>query len=174
MKTKILRDSLGKRRKCVYIKCDKCGKYNWKPIRTLKFKKHYCSTKCQLGHTTNKVEVKCANCGNAFEQSLSRIKRSKSGLMFCSKKCLGIARRKENAIIKVKGNGLATYRSLAFRYYEHKCEICGYDDCIDILQVHHIDGNRNNNKKENLIIMCPNCHAKVTRKVKRLVGRKMI
>lgn len=39
-----------------------------------------------------------------------------------------------------------------------KCETCGFPD-KRILEVHHKDRNRNNNTRENLILLCPNCHA---------------
>jgi 5-methylcytosine-specific restriction endonuclease McrA len=39
-----------------------------------------------------------------------------------------------------------------------KCERCGYNK-LEILQIHHIDKDRNNNKMENLKLLCPNCHA---------------
>lgn len=39
-----------------------------------------------------------------------------------------------------------------------KCQICLYDE---IVEVHHIDRDRSNNNKENLIVLCPNCHKKV-------------
>ncbi|MDP3997718.1 MAG: HNH endonuclease [bacterium] len=38
-----------------------------------------------------------------------------------------------------------------------KCERCNYDK-REILQVHHKDGNRQNNEINNLEIICPNCH----------------
>lgn len=45
-----------------------------------------------------------------------------------------------------------------------KCEQCGYDekrnDGASIIQMDHIDGNCENNLKENLRLLCPNCHAK--------------
>ena len=34
---------------------------------------------------------------------------------------------------------------------------------MDILEVHHIDGNRDNNILDNLIILCANHHSKVHR-----------
>lgn len=37
------------------------------------------------------------------------------------------------------------------------CERCGFKE-TGILQVHHKDRNRKNNKKENIEIICPNCH----------------
>ena len=54
------------------------------------------------------------------------------------------------------------YRDLAFRHYPHKCAVCGYNEEPKILQVHHKDSNRTNNTVENLCILCPNCHAKIT------------
>lgn len=58
-----------------------------------------------------------------------------------------------------KGNN---YRQIAFNTYEHKCMVCGYDEDERILEVHHIDENHNNNDIDNLCILCPNCHRKVT------------
>ena len=45
---------------------------------------------------------------------------------------------------------------------EHRCECCGRTTWNDIpipLQVHHIDGNHNNNSIDNLQMLCPNCHS---------------
>jgi hypothetical protein len=44
----------------------------------------------------------------------------------------------------------------------YKCESCGLAEWLDnpiILELHHIDGNTNNNVDENLILLCPNCHS---------------
>lgn len=39
------------------------------------------------------------------------------------------------------------------------CEKCGYVQYTEILVIHHIDGNRRHNKRDNLLLLCPNCHA---------------
>ena len=47
-------------------------------------------------------------------------------------------------------------------YKEHKCENCGLTTWMDQpipLELHHIDGNRDNNTLENFQLLCPNCHA---------------
>ena len=48
------------------------------------------------------------------------------------------------------------------KHLGHKCEKClismWYDNPI-CLEVHHVDGDRTNNKLENLQLLCPNCHA---------------
>jgi len=48
------------------------------------------------------------------------------------------------------GLGLEEYRSLT-----QKCLICGFSHVVDL---HHLDHNRKNNSKENLIPLCPNHH----------------
>lgn len=45
---------------------------------------------------------------------------------------------------------------------EHKCECCGNTEWNGKpipLELHHIDGDHSNNTKENLQVLCPNCHA---------------
>ena len=44
----------------------------------------------------------------------------------------------------------------------HKCEDCGLTEWKEnpiILELHHVDGNRINNEKSNLQLLCCNCHA---------------
>ena len=40
-----------------------------------------------------------------------------------------------------------------------ECNRCGYSAYPDILGVHHIDRNRDNNDLSNLEVLCPNCHS---------------
>ena len=58
--------------------------------------------------------------------------------------------------------GESSYRKIAYANYEKKCACCGYDEDVRILQVHHRDENHSNNAVENLVILCPNCHWKLT------------
>ena len=47
-------------------------------------------------------------------------------------------------------------------YKKNKCEECGLEEWNGknlTCELHHIDGNRCNNKLENLLIVCPNCHS---------------
>ena len=45
---------------------------------------------------------------------------------------------------------------------EERCESCGLNEWLGTkitLELHHVDGNRYNNKLDNLQILCPNCHS---------------
>ena len=47
-------------------------------------------------------------------------------------------------------------------FKKHICEQCGNTEWMNQpipLEVHHIDGNKNNNELSNLQLLCPNCHA---------------
>lgn len=52
---------------------------------------------------------------------------------------------------------------------QFKCELCGlmeWNGSRDnlVIELHHIDGNHNNNSIDNLMLLCPNCHRMLTRK----------
>lgn len=47
---------------------------------------------------------------------------------------------------------------------DHKCEICKLTTWRNKpipLELHHKDGNHNNNKMNNLQLLCPNCHSQM-------------
>ena len=66
------------------------------------------------------------------------------------------------------------YRKNAFRYYPHKCAVCDWNEDEDILEVHHIDENRDHNELSNLIILCPICHRKLSSHKYKLIDREQI
>lgn len=49
------------------------------------------------------------------------------------------------------------YRRLAFAHYDPLCAHCGFG-VPAVLEVAHLDCNRQNNDIGNLVILCPNCH----------------
>lgn len=53
-------------------------------------------------------------------------------------------------------------RKWIIRDQEGKCKRCGADEWLGeplSLEVDHIDGDRNNNSRDNLEALCPNCHS---------------
>lgn len=44
----------------------------------------------------------------------------------------------------------------------HTCELCKLSTWLDkpiMIELHHMDGNKYNNEKSNLQLLCPNCHS---------------
>jgi len=62
------------------------------------------------------------------------------------------------------------YRKLCFKYHKHECVVCGENKILD---VHHYDEDRSNNKKENLIPICPTHHGYYHSKYKEEVKSKI-
>ena len=51
------------------------------------------------------------------------------------------------------------YRKLAFGHYHDRlyCAHCGFG-IVEVLEVAHLDGDRQHNVADNLAILCPTCH----------------
>lgn len=102
----------------------------------------------------------CAQCDKPIYRSLSSLKGSKSGLYFCSKACKCEAQR-IGGIKEIMpphyGTTTTDYRSL-FKTEELICARCNYDEFDCSVEIHHIDKDRKNNSRENLIPLCACCH----------------
>lgn len=106
----------------------------------------------------------CARCGKSFYRTNSKMRNSKHMLQFCSRTCKNLSQRL-GGITELHpphyGSGTG-----AFRYREiladvrplTSCERCGFNRVLEIIQVHHIDRNHDNNDPVNLVWLCPNCH----------------
>jgi HNH endonuclease len=156
------------------INCLKCNKEFDVALKEIKrgngkYCSRLCSSKINCGKIfSTREEHKCCNpeCNNKIiltEALLKkRMKTSKSGLIFCSRKCKDFCQSLKSPIEELKlphyGKGTFDYRKLAFDSKPHICEKCGYNKIPQILEVHHKDRNRNNNIITNLEILCPNCH----------------
>lgn len=66
---------------------------------------------------------------------------------------------KENYLANIPYNLPHTFRTKIIDTVG-KCQCCGFDEVLDL---HHADQNHHNNSPENLVVLCPNCHAKVHR-----------
>ena len=53
-------------------------------------------------------------------------------------------------------------RALLQKENESKCPFCSNED-VDHFEVHHIDEDPNNNDIQNLLLVCPLCHSKITK-----------
>jgi len=127
-----------------------------------KFCKRSCSSQWRRDHPKVKTpNCTCANCQAKFYKSASKLKASKSGLVFCSRTCKDTA-QKIGGIKEIQPSHYTDsrkdYRKTAKEFLKHKCSNCGYDKHPEVLQVHHKDRNREDNSIENLEILCPTCH----------------
>lgn len=123
----------------------------------------YCSQECSHKGNVKLIKCKCANCGKTIFKTPHKLKQSKSKNVFCSHSCSASYNNTFREKVSVN-----TYRRIAFENYEHKCNICGWNKDERVLEVHHIDENRQNNELDNLIILCPICHRYLTMHLKTI------
>ena len=58
-------------------------------------------------------------------------------------------------------------RRYLFEKFENSCSICEWSEInpytgLIPLEVEHVDGNYTNNKEDNLVLLCPNCHSQTS------------
>lgn len=70
-----------------------------------------------------------------------------------------------NGEIKIRYNSSLRKQILNKNIFEYKCNRCGIKDWNNepiTLEIEHKDGDNWNNVKENLELLCPNCHSQTT------------
>jgi hypothetical protein len=141
--------------------CETCGKeFYAKPFWLQKGWGKYCSAECHHKSMRNGEDRPCHLCGKVTYKTQKQLKKTKSGLFFCSKSCQ-TKWRNQIYIGEAHKNfktGEFVYRATMERHNIPKiCKICKTEDCR-VLAVHHIDRNRKNNALSNLMWLCHNCH----------------
>lgn len=150
------------------LKCDTCGNEiivnNWEFKHN---KRHYCSRDCwRKSPYFNKEKINvinkdfiCLSCGKVFKGY------RQTGNKFCSRKCSNEYKIKLNYSLIEKGEQVS--HSVLKHYLLNKYKICMNPECKwdwsgnnnPALEMHHKDGNHNNNTLENCLLLCPNCHS---------------
>ncbi len=158
------------KKKGLIKKCLACDKEFYIPDyrkNTAKF----CSHLCQNHKQYDKYHFECEICGKKVITSPSRRSYKKK---FCSLDCREAKRASEKEKrtkqrfyhLQRRGNNQGrTIRKHIFASKEKKCEVCGYNEYDFCLDMHHIDGNPQNNELENIKILCVICHRKVHKKI---------
>lgn len=120
-----------------YIKCTKCGELKRHQAKGL-------CTRCYRRYSWKPKLITCKRCGNQRPQHAKGL---------CGGCYQSIFRNEENKAYNYKkwyGLDLEVYKRIT-----SKCKICDFDKIIDL---HHLDGNHQNNSEDNLIGLCPNHH----------------
>jgi 5-methylcytosine-specific restriction endonuclease McrA len=115
------------------------------------------------------------NCKTMIDQKIAAILRKKGykganvWTVRYRRRKLGIKKYLYGEVKKHK----AWIRAQAIKKYGNRCELCGYGVALD---THHIIPKKKGGPHEinNLIVLCPNCHALITRKYFTLRNRKDI
>ena len=100
----------------------------------------------------NKIRKKCPVCKLYFF-TLNNAREKET----CSHSC-------SNTYFRTKENG-KEYRHKAFKKHGYACNKC-LDKRRYVLQIHHKDEDRNNNKINNLMVLCANCHLEIHFQIK--------
>ena len=134
------------------IKCSVCNKPIYKRPSQIEINrgKVFCSMNC-YGLYSRK-EIPCTVCGKLILAGLNK--------KTCSRSCANIQRTGIKYKIGRPRDKAVTFRIIKLRLMEErgkKCESCGYNK-YEILQVHHKNRKRTDNRMGNLEIICPNCH----------------
>ena len=144
----------GKRRTLFLTICERCGKLFYIPRHV---NRKFCSKSC-IANPDNQIMLSCSYCGSSFIRIKNKLNNSLHGVYFCSRGCKDLGQRVESGLNSIwpehYGNGLQHYRD---KISIETCITCGIN-FKPVLVVHHIDGDRNNNKPENLEVVCQNCH----------------
>jgi hypothetical protein len=146
-------------RKLITSNCKDCGcEIHHRPSKqTIRCRK------CAYNFKRSQIDVKCSYCGEIFKRTISKLNNSRHKFHFCNRKC------KENAQ-SLAGNcpniRPSHYGDSQGKHFWKilindvtRCASCN-ETRKYLFEVHHKDSDRENNVKENLEIVCCNCHNK--------------
>lgn len=164
------------RRKLIEYRCAKCAK-SFQARKPTKDKvRLYCSLVCHTATIKKEIVKGCAHCGKLITCTESRVKKTKHGYIFCDRVCKEAAQKARSIPQIIPSHYDQTphpkynYRKRALAAQgetcsNRKCPLIAAKITIPtrMLDVDHVDGNRKNNKPENLQVLCVWCHAVKTR-----------
>lgn len=128
--------------------CPKCNATHQKPGT-------FCSRKCANSREKSgppRIPRQCKKCGETFIAP----DNSRASKM-CDKHREAVGRRRTWEQVS-----LGTKKARLIRERGHRCEVCKLSHWLGkllILELHHINATYRDDSKENLQLLCPNCHS---------------
>lgn len=140
-----------------------------KPVELKKWKKKFCNKSCACTYN-NKIKPKrkrvsrlynCTYCGNPI---------SHAGKIYCSMKCSSLARKIKDLSLTTQDS---TRKRIILEETGYICSICKITSWMEDkvpLVLDHINGNSEDNSRENLRLVCGNCNMQLPTFVARNRG----
>lgn len=166
------------------IKCLNCGEeFEIFSNNKRQQKRKFCSSSCStIFNNKNRPVTTNEKISNTLKNGIKKIlsncivcdkKTKKIDSLYCSNNChmehryiTYIDKWKKNEVDGKRGkDGISkNIKRYLFEKYDNKCSKCDWSVKNEYtgnipLEVEHIDGNSENNKEENLTLLCPNCHS---------------
>lgn len=141
--------------------CKECSEY----IPFDKSENVFCDSSC-FAKYSNKISprkeqtlpiLKCLMCSEEF--------KSRHDSKYCSRQCMfkfqEIKRFRDwyEDGVNFKNKSIRDFLTIVFGYRCHICRISEWNGKPITLEVEHIDGNSEDSSKENVCLLCPNCHS---------------
>lgn len=108
--------------------------------------------KCPANRKKNSDGVK--SCGRDYKADYQNLSQE-------SKDKMSWSRGKFTGTKFVYGGG-GSHKAVLIKERGHRCECCGLTEWMGnkiTLELEHVDGDNQNNVKDNLKLLCPNCHS---------------
>jgi hypothetical protein len=121
-----------------------------------------------LGEIKN-FDVTCDCCGIVFTVKEREKRFPSKKQYFCSRNCSNSIGGKAKAQ-KHHYDEVAHYTTVAWRYHERKCLVCGEEN---VVAVHHFNEIHSDNRPENLVPLCPTHHQYMHSRYKSLIDEKV-